>query len=324
VRARSLRADAPSAGIPRADMPWPQVGKVHGTTVGTGFVVGKGRVLTAAHVVDGAAAVRFQLGSTVYGVVGVEPFRDLDAAVLTLEEADGASLPEPLPLCLVPPLPVSYIAWGYWATGGEVPLQGSGRIQARPIPTRLQLRTRSQVPGMSGAPLAIRVRGGGWRVVGLGCARHFPGSFVDDQSLALGCPIEAIPAAVLREIGAVEDPEHCAVTRLPGAEELIRALEERAAHREGRLLLWRTVSGAATLAIAVPALLGLLRLVPFTAASISLAGLVALSWLAHVWARDAGLDAEKSRAMASFVGLVDVESDDPESLLPLLLTLARR
>lgn len=310
--------------ISNTGTPWPQVGRVHGATVGTGFLVGKGRVLTAAHVVEGAPAVKFQLGSTSYSVTKVQPFQELDAAILTLEAPNNEDLPEPLPLCHVPQLPVPYIAWGYWATGGEVPLQGTGRIQARPKPTLLQLNTRSQVPGMSGAPLAIRVRDGGWRIVGLGCARHVPEEFMDDQSLALGCPIEAIPAEILSELGEIVQADACRLNGVPAAEELMRTLEEEAARRDRIATYWRAVSGGATLALLIPAVLGFLNILPPTASSICLVSLITLAWFGHAWARDSSLDAEKSRTLAAAIGFLDVENDRPESLLPFLQSLAHR
>lgn len=217
---------------------WPQVGRIQtDEQIGTGFIAGPRHVITAFHVVAEAERVELHLSNQRVLVLRrvehpVERWMSMyDIAVLMIEGEE--ELPAPLPCGHVPErLPLPYETWGcrVLGGGGNHLLSGRGAFVARlPEPNRglLQLETKDQVQGMSGAPLAIRRSPP--LVVAIGTHAHEPEGRERYQELALGTPLERLPERVLTRLGGLQTYPRLAPDReaLLDRLEAVRGTEER-------------------------------------------------------------------------------------------------
>ena len=164
------------------------------TSGGTGFFLGKGRLVTAAHVVAGCAAITVvPEGSAALAAEVAARDLERDLAVLRVP---GASFADP-GLADDAPAGTAFTALGYPAAGSGGPLRALPLVAIDlPIPRppdRMPLHGTPAEPGMSGAPL---IDAGG-RVAGMLLGRGdtaAPGA----ASLArrLGHPVEEIAIAL--------------------------------------------------------------------------------------------------------------------------------
>jgi len=200
----------------RSDQPWPWVGLVnYQGKIGTGFIVRDKYALTAAHFLgDEKDKVLFVLKGREFDAEIILRLKGKDIALIKVLSDDLPPL-TPLPVGCLPKLPIPYVTWGYRLVQEHQLLQGHGEVRAWLNDKLLQLETRAQRPGMSGCPVVINGRGG-FRVVAVGFARHYPEEFPDDESLAFAYSLAPIPPEVL---------QHCDLKELPADESLERTAE---------------------------------------------------------------------------------------------------
>ena len=190
--------------------PWPQVGKVTGGIgLGTGFMVGGGRVLTCAHILGTKQLYSFETLENTYELQVERLMPELDLALLRFV-GEAPIYIKPVKLAgPVERFPIGFLTWGYreLVRGRPELLIGEGTITAQRVqqqpPGGFQLESRDVRPGMSGAPIAVAAEPEPL-VVGVVLGRHFPKDLRDDESLALGQRVMLIPPELITELGGLQ------------------------------------------------------------------------------------------------------------------------
>ena len=236
--------------------PWPQVGKVlNGVSIGTGFLVGRGYVLTARHVIRGARNVIFELASHPFEAEVFMEYEEEDIAILKIL---GGNIPDlhPMKLCRIPrDLPASFYSYGYRRAKRDRfdLLQGRGSIEAELQPHYLQLSTTTHRPGMSGAPIGLYGKDG-IAIVAIVRARFNPAEESEKEpDLGWAQAISGIPEDILARIGTLEDFEEDHETSK--ADAILTEVLERKEKLIKSISLLRYISVAAALLFIVLALL---------------------------------------------------------------------